>query len=67
MVWEIRNCKELIPYLKEKIEDEGIAVGIDEEVSPDKLAIINSKIRFRISFRNGLEEFFWRTSINTGI
>ena len=27
MIQKIKNCKELIPYLKNTIEDEGIKVG----------------------------------------
>lgn len=40
MIQKIKNCKELIPYLKNVIEDEGIEVGIDEKLMPEKLAII---------------------------
>lgn len=40
MVQKIKNCKELIPYLKDVIEDEGIEVEIDKSIMPEKLAII---------------------------
>lgn len=40
MVQQIKNCKALIPYLKDIIEDEGIVVGISEQISPGKIAII---------------------------
>ncbi len=40
MVQVIKNCRDLIPYLKTKIEDEGIEVGIDENLMPEELAII---------------------------
>ena len=40
MIQEIKNCKELIPYLKEKIEDEGIKVGIDEDLKTEEVAVI---------------------------
>ena len=40
MVQLIKNCRELIPYLRVKIEDEGIEVGIDENLMPEELAII---------------------------
>lgn len=40
MIQEIKNCKELMPYLKEKIEDEGIEVGIDEDLKTEEVAVI---------------------------
>lgn len=40
MVQKIKNCKELIPYLKDVIEDEGIKVEIDNRIMREKLAII---------------------------
>lgn len=40
MIQKIKNCKELIPYLQEKIEDEGIGVGIDADLKAEELAII---------------------------
>lgn len=40
MVQAIKGCRELIPHLKTKIEDEGIEVGIDENLMPEELAII---------------------------
>lgn len=40
MVHQIRSCKRLGPYLREVIEDEGIEVGISEQIDGTKLAII---------------------------
>ncbi len=40
MIQKIKNCKELIPYLKKIIADEGIEVGIEECLLPEKIAII---------------------------
>lgn len=40
MVQEIKNCKELIPYLKNVIEDEEIEVGIEQNLRDEQLAII---------------------------
>lgn len=40
MIQKIKNCKELIPYLKKVIEDEGIEVGIEECLLPEKMVII---------------------------
>lgn len=40
MIQQIKSCKQLIPYLKEKIEDEGIEVGIEEKIEWTELAII---------------------------
>ena len=40
MIQKIKNCKELIPYLRNRIEDEGIEVGVDESLVPEELAII---------------------------
>lgn len=51
MIQEIKNCKELIPYLKEKIEDEGIEVGIDEGLKTEEVAVI--KIQDFLSERFG--------------
>lgn len=42
MIQKIKNCKELIPYLKNTIEDEGIKVGIDESLIPENLVIIKT-------------------------
>ena len=40
MIQEIKNCKELIPYLKNMIEDEEIEVGIESNLREEQLAII---------------------------
>ena len=40
MIQKIKNCKELIPYLKNAIEDEGIEIGIEECLVSEKMAII---------------------------
>lgn len=40
MVQQIKECKELIPYLKDIIEDEGIEVGISEKIGCGSIAII---------------------------
>lgn len=40
MIQKIKNCKELIPYLKDFIEDEGIRVEIDSSIDKRELAII---------------------------
>lgn len=40
MIQEIKSCKELIPYLRNKIEDEKIEVGIEDNLSEQQLAII---------------------------
>ncbi len=40
MVQQIKECKELIPYLKDIIEDEGIKVGISEKIGCGSIAII---------------------------
>lgn len=40
MVQEIKSCKELIPYLKNLIEDEGIEVGIEQSLEDKQIAII---------------------------
>lgn len=40
MVQQIKSCKQLMPYLRETIEDEGIEVGISEHLILDKLAIV---------------------------
>lgn len=40
MIQQIKSCRELIPYLKQKIEDEGIEVAVSNQLSPEKLAII---------------------------
>ena len=40
MIQQIKSCRQLIPYLKEIIEDEGIGVGISEQLGWDHIAII---------------------------
>ncbi len=40
MIQQIKECKELIPYLKDIIEDEGITVGISEKIGCGSIAII---------------------------
>ena len=40
MVQQIKECKELIPYLKDIIENEGIKVGISEKIGCGSIAII---------------------------
>ena len=40
MIHEIKVCKDLIPYLKNNIEDEKIEVGIDEKIDLKDIAII---------------------------
>ena len=40
MIHQIKSCRQLIPYLKEIIEDEGIEVGISEQLDWDHVAII---------------------------
>lgn len=40
MVQQINNCRELIPYLKDIIEDEGITVGISENIGCGNIAIV---------------------------
>lgn len=40
MIQRIKTCKELLPYLCVRIEDEGIQVGIDESIEEDKIAIV---------------------------
>lgn len=40
MIQEIKSCKELIPYLRNMIEDEKIEVGIEDNLSEQQLAII---------------------------
>ena len=40
MVQQIKECKKLIPYLKDIIEDEGITVGISEKIGCGNIAII---------------------------
>lgn len=40
MIHEIKECRELIPYLKEEIKDEGIEVGVEEGLVPEKMAAI---------------------------
>lgn len=40
MIQKIRKCKELIPFLKDFIEDEGIIVDIEENLDSEQVAII---------------------------
>lgn len=40
MVHKIKGCKDLIPYLKNEIEDEGIKVEIDSKLNVNQLAIL---------------------------
>lgn len=35
MMQRIKNCKELVPYLKNAIEDEGIEIGIEDSLSSE--------------------------------
>ncbi len=59
MIQKIKNCKELIPYLKNIIEDEGIEVGIDDSLTPEKLVIIKTD-----DYYNGLHLSFPPKSID---
>lgn len=59
MIQKIKNCKELIPYLKKVIEDEGIEVGIDEKIIPERLAIVKVD-----DYYNGLHMRFPPKSID---
>lgn len=36
MIQKIRNCRELKPYLRNEISDEGITVGISKQVEKEK-------------------------------
>lgn len=49
MIQKIKSCRELRPYLCDKIEDEGIEVGIDESLNENEIAIIKVD-----DFYNGL-------------
>lgn len=40
MIHQIKSCRQLIPYLKEIIEDEGIEIGISELLEWEHIAII---------------------------
>lgn len=40
MIQEIKSCKELIPYLRDKIEDEKIEVEIEDNLREEQYAII---------------------------
>lgn len=40
MIQKIKSCKILIPYLRNEIEDEGIMVGISDDIDKEKIAII---------------------------
>lgn len=40
MIQAIKSCKELIPYLKDTIEDEGLEVSVEENLDDKRLAII---------------------------
>ncbi len=59
MIQKIKNCKELIPYLKSVIEDEGIEIGIDSGIMPEKLAIIKID-----DYYNGLHMSFTPKSVD---
>lgn len=59
MIQEIKNCKELMPYLKKVIEDEGIEVGIDGCLNPEKIVIIKAD-----DYYNGMHLDFTPKSID---
>ncbi len=40
MIQEIKSCKELIPYLRDRIEDENIEVEIEDNLREEQYAII---------------------------
>lgn len=40
MIQEIKSCKELIPYLRDRIEDENLEVGIEDNLREEQYAII---------------------------
>lgn len=40
MIQRIKNCKELLPYLRDRIEDEKIQVNIDKNIKDNQIAIV---------------------------
>lgn len=59
MIRQIKECKELIPFLKNSIEDEGLKVGIDQNLNSEQFAIIKVD-----DYYNGLHLAFPPKSID---